>query len=235
LNLALVWGLAIAAQIYRYYRRSTLVQRQQTKWVVAGIGAIVALLVLPSIVLYLVFPADLYETAYSLVVPIQGFLLMFIPATLGISILRYRLWDIDVLIRRTLQYTLLTGLLALMYFGGVVVLQGILGPLTGESRSPLVTVVTTLAIAALFTPLRTRVQQWIDRRFYRKKYDAERSLARFAAAARDEVDMDRLSAALLDLVAETIRPDAITLWLGRTGDRAAGRRAAAAGASKLDR
>jgi hypothetical protein len=127
--------------------------------------------------------------------------------------MRYRLWDIDLLIRRTLQYTLLTGLLAMTYFGGVVVLQAILSPLTGEANSPLVTAVTTLGIAALFTPLRNRVQDFIDRRFFRKKYNAEQTLANFAAIARDEVDMDKLTSALLEVVEETMQPEKVTLWL----------------------
>lgn len=100
------------------------------------------------------------------------------------AILRYRLYDIDLIIRRTLQYSLLTGLLTLTYFGGVVVLQAGFRALTGETNSPLITVLSTLGIADLFTPLRRRVQDFIDRRFYRKKYNAEQALAQFTAIAR---------------------------------------------------
>jgi hypothetical protein len=133
--------------------------------------------------------------------------------SLAVAILRYRLWDIDLLIRRTLQYSLLSGLLALAYFGGVVVLQGILGPLTGQADSPLVAVLTTLGVAALFNPLRTRIQDFIDRRFYRQKVDAEKALAAFAAAARSETDMAQLSARLTGTIEETLQPERVNLWL----------------------
>lgn len=142
-----------------------------------------------------------------------SFAFLMIPLGIGISILRHRLYDIDVIIRRTLQYAFLTGLLALAYFGGVVVLQTLFNPLTGSTNSPLVTVITTLGIAALFNPLRHRVQDFIDRRFYRKKYNAEQALAQFAATARDEVDMEKLTAALLRVVEETVQPEKASLWL----------------------
>jgi hypothetical protein len=138
---------------------------------------------------------------------------------MAIAILRFRLFDIDVIIRRTLQFAILTGLLALTYFGGVVIIQGILSPLTGSSNSPLVTVITTLGIAALFNPLRIRVQDFIDRRFYRKKYNAEQALAQFAATARDEVDMDKLTSALLSVVEDTMQPEKVSLWLKKTKKR----------------
>jgi hypothetical protein len=136
---------------------------------------------------------------------------MLIPIAIAIAILRHRLYDINLIIRRTLQYSLLTGLLALVYFGGIVLLQELFGGLAGDS--PLVTVITTLATAALFSPLRRGTQRWIDRRFFRAKYDAERALANFAAAARDEVELDKFTEALMDLTNDTLRPERVSLWL----------------------
>ena len=130
----------------------------------------------------------------------------------AIAILRYNLWDIDLIIRRTLQYTLLTGLLLLVYFGTILVLQNLFVSFAGQ-RSQVVVVISTLTIAALFNPLRIRVQKFIDSRFYRQKYDAEQALAQFAATARNEVDMDKLTASLLGVVAEAIHPESISLWI----------------------
>jgi hypothetical protein len=131
--------------------------------------------------------------------------------------MRYRLWDIDLVIRRTLQYSLLSGLLALTYFGLVIVLQSIFTAFGGQ-RSELVTVLSTLAIAALFLPLRRRVQDFIDKRFYRQKYDAQKVLAEFAATCRDETDLDKLTARLVEVVQETMQPERVSLWLKKTGD-----------------
>lgn len=136
-----------------------------------------------------------------------------IPVSIGIAILRCRLWDIDVLIRRTLIYAVLTALLALAYFGSVVVLQNLFGAVTGQRETPLVTVLSTLVIAALFVPVRRRVQAFIDRRFYRRKYDAARTLAAFGTALRDETDLDQLTAHLTAVVDEAMQPDSVGLWL----------------------
>jgi hypothetical protein len=136
-----------------------------------------------------------------------------VPAAIAIAILRYHLWDIELIIRRTLQYSLLTGLLALVYFGSVVLGQRLAGALTGPGESPLVVVVSTLLIAALFNPLRRRVQAFIDRRFYRQKYDAIQTLAAFTQAARDETRLDALVPALLQVVQESMQPEQAWLWL----------------------
>jgi hypothetical protein len=140
-----------------------------------------------------------------------GFVLM--PLCFSIAILRYRLFDIDIIINRTLVYGALTAALALVYFGSVVLLQTLFRLVTGEGQSQLVTVLSTLAIAALFTPLRRRIQGVIDRRFYRRKYDAVRTLAAFSTAARDEVDLNELTSRLLEAVEETMQPAHVSVWL----------------------
>jgi hypothetical protein len=126
--------------------------------------------------------------------------------------LRYRLWDIDIIIRRTVQYVVVTAVLLLIYFGSVTLLQSALTDLTG-SESPLVIVLSTLLIAALFNPLRRRVQAFIDRRFYRSKYNAQQILSRFAMTSQNETNLNRLSAEIVEVIDETIKPVNVTVWL----------------------
>jgi len=203
--------LGLAALIHSGLAMRDVVSRAQLRWAVGGVAVGVALFLLnfasPTPPLY----REITLFVASLGFPIIGI-------SLAMAILRYRLFDIDVIIRKTLQYALLTGLLALVYFGSVILLQSLTENLFGE-QSPLVIVLSTLAIAALFNPLRTRIQDFIDRRFYRKKYNAEQALAQFAATARDEVDMDHLNAALLQVVEQTMQPERVSLWLKIQGEK----------------
>ncbi len=204
----------LAYQFYRYRRVSTPVQRQQTKWVLAGLSAFIA-----NVVIWFFFVEDAVQRGVdglgtvAVFAPINAVLSLSLPVALGISILRYRLWDVDVIIRRTLIYSALTATLAVAYLGSVLLLQNILRLLTGQTQNQLVTVVSTLAIAALFVPARTAMQRAIDRRFYRGKYNAARTLSDFSAAARDEVELNHLTDGLLNVVVKTMQPSQITLWL----------------------
>jgi hypothetical protein len=186
------------------YRRGTIIERQQIKWF-AFAASIVSVSLLISLIFFEVMPPMV-----ELVIGISIYSSLLL--AYAIAILRYNLWDIDLIIRHTLQYTLLTGLLLLVYFGTIFVLQNLFAGLT-DQRSQVVIVISTLTIAALFNPLRLRVQDFIDSRFYRQKYDAEQALAQFAAAARSEVDMDKLTASLLVVVEEAIHPETISLWI----------------------
>jgi hypothetical protein len=209
LFLSLNVGLVIA-QIYRYRYVSTLVQRQQTKWVVYGFTAnimVSVLVFLPTII----FPRSLFPLVFLLVFISTSILL---PFTIGIAILRYRLWDIDLIINRTLVYGTLTVTVVLVYFGLILSLQSLVHLVTGTiSEQPLVIVASTLAIAALFQPLRRRVQLVIDRRFYRRKYDAAKIVATFSSTLRQEVDLDTLHEQLIAVVQETMQPTYVSLWL----------------------
>lgn len=141
---------------------------------------------------------------------------MCLPLSVGFAILRYRLWDIDVIINRTLVYGSLSTLLALIYFGCVFGLQSLFHAITPQAASsPLIIVVSTLAMAALFQPLRHRLQQAIDRRFYRQKYDAAKMLISFSATLRGELDLTQLREQLVEVVQETMQPSHISLWLSQ--------------------
>jgi hypothetical protein len=207
----------VLSQIYRYWRVSTPTQRQQTKWVVYGLAVGFTPLLLYLLV-YLSNPEFNNPSAQSMAMFLLGnllwsFSLVSLVLSVTLAILRSHLWDIDVIIRKTLMYGALTATLALVYFGSVVLLQQLLGALVGQADSPLAIVVSTLGMAALFTPLRRRIQSDIDRRFYRSRYDAEQTLAAFSARLRDEVDIDSLSQHLVAVVQETMQPENISLWL----------------------
>jgi ADP-ribosylglycohydrolase len=137
-----------------------------------------------------------------------------VPVAVGIAILRYRLYEIDLIINRTLVYGAVTATMVAVYFGGVATTQAVFRALTGQQEQPqLAIVISTLVIAALFNPLRQHIQSFIDRRFYRRKYDAAKTLAAFSAKLRDETDLDALSADLVGVVRDTMQPAHASLWL----------------------
>jgi len=209
-------GASLFAQVYRYRRVSDPVQRQQTKWVVFGVtvalggflggrlGLVLLILIIPSLE-----QNPLFLLAAGTALPL---FLLLIPLSIGLAILHSRLWDIDIIIRRTLVYSVLSGLLALVYFGSVVVLQAVFSAVGGQRSEPVI-ILSTLAIVVLFAPLRRRVQNVIDKRFYRHKYDAQKVLEQFAATARDEVDLNKLTDRLVAVVEETMQPAHVSLWL----------------------
>jgi len=212
----LCWILpGVIAQVYRYRHVSGPMQRRQTKWVIFGLtaamtgwaGVIILLTNVPSLQPGSVAADFVGATA-------TAGLILLIPLSLAIAMLRHHLYDIDLVINRTLVYGTLTGLLALVYFGGVTATQAIVRALTGQQEQPqLAIVVSTLVIAALFTPLRHRIHGFIDKRFYRRKYDARKTLEAFSAKMRDETDLDALSDDLVGVVRETMQPAHVSVWL----------------------
>jgi hypothetical protein len=201
-------GLAImsVAAIFVRYWRVGAVQREQIKWLVYALALFAVIFTVGGL-------SAVDETGpswFDIALPLA---ILLVPLAIAVAILRYRLWDIDLLIRRTLVYSALSAVLALAYFGSILVLQNIFQALTGESRNALVTVLSTLLIAALFGPVRARVQQAIDRRFYRQKYDAARTLAAFGAQARDVVALEELSDQLVATVYQTMQPTQVVLWV----------------------
>jgi hypothetical protein len=222
--------MIVAIQTYRYRFVSTPVQRLQTRWVVLGLITLIS--TVSAVALTGIFwePLRTSPTLFALYliaeIPIVLFSLLLFPIMVAIAIMRYHLWDIDALVRRTLVYSMLTGLLAVIYFSGVALLQGVLTADRGQPTavgglssavvsqpSAVVIVLSTLAIAALVNPLRRRLQDTIDRLFYRQKYDAEKALADFAAAARSETDLAQLADRLTGTVQETMQPSQAFLWL----------------------
>lgn len=205
----------IAGQVYRYRRISTPVQRQQTKWAIYGL----ALTLIVNQVFWQTYagiPAlQRPDSLYSLlIVPDYLLMIVILAVFFGIAILRSRLFDIDVIIRRTLIYGSLTAILAGVYLAVVLGAQAVTHAFTGQrGDEPLVIVATTLLIAALFNPLRKRLQAAIDRRFYRRKYDSAKTLEAFAARLRSEVELGALSDQLVSVVQETMRPEYVSLWL----------------------
>ena len=197
-------ALGSVISIFVRFRRAGSVERSQIKWLLfSGTVSFVAI----GYRLATYEPGVSDWTGYLIIIA-----LLSVAVSISIAILRYRLFDIDFIIRKTLVYSAITLLLAMIYFGSVVLLQSLVEKITG-GQSRIVIVISTLAIAALFNPLRNRTQDFIDRRFFCKKYDAEQTLARFATVSRDEVDMDKLTTALLGVIEETMQPEMVNLWL----------------------
>jgi hypothetical protein len=207
--------LASAVSLVLRYRRAGTEVREQIKWVafaalfvgvqfVIDIGA--SLLLVPM-------TASGREPAWLALLDQVGFIMFAgVPIAVGIAVLKYRLYDIDVIINRALVYGSLTATLVALYFGGILVLQRLFVALTGQ-QSTLAVVASTLAIAALFNPLRRRIQGFVDRRFYRRKYDASKTLETFSAKLRDATDLEALSGDLKAVVGETMQPEHVSLWL----------------------
>jgi hypothetical protein len=210
--------LASALSLVMRYRRSRGDVRQQIKWI-AFAASLVALTYLIAIVALFIHPSEIWFAAglplwldlieYAALLSITS-----VPITIGFAVLKYRLYDIDLIINRTLVYGSLTAILAGVYFGGVTATQALFRDLAGQQELPqLVVVVSTLLIAALFTPLRRRIQSFIDRRFYRAKYDARKILEAFSVRLRDETDLEALNEDLVEVVRETMQPAHVSLWL----------------------
>ena len=202
--------VAVASSLFVRLHRARGVERQQIKWFAYAVSATIIGITLAYMIPDTIDMPLWFERA--------GFALNLavtpaIPISMGIAILRYRLYEIDLLINRTLVYGALTVLLGLVYFGGVAMAQVIFRILTGQEQPQLTIVVSTLIIAALFSPLRRRIQGFIDRRFYRKKYDAAKTLEAFSAKLRHETDLDALSGDLTSVVRETMQPAHVSLWL----------------------
>jgi hypothetical protein len=209
--------LASALSLVMRYRRSGGVERVQIKWIAFAASA-VGLLYLIAMVGSFTYlgPWGSPGTPLWLTLLQNAALVSFVavPVAVGFAVLRYRLYDIDVVINRTLVYGSLTAMLAAVYFGGVTATQTIFRILTGQEQQPQLAIVfSTLVIAALFNPLRRRIQSFIDRRFYRRKYDAAKTLEAFSAKLRDETDLDALSDDLVGVVKETMQPAHVSLWL----------------------
>jgi hypothetical protein len=200
-------GLGAVISLLVRFRRSRGDERQQIKWFASAAALSLVWIIVFGQASLRVLPEAIVALSSLLVIP-------SVPIATGIAILRYRLYDIDLIINRTLVYGSLTVMLALLYFGGVSGIQALFGALTGQEEQPqLAIVVSTLIIAALFNPLRRRIQAFIDRRFYRRKYDARKTLEAFSAKLRDETDLDALSDDLVGVVRETMQPTHVSVWL----------------------
>jgi hypothetical protein len=212
-----VYVLGVLLQVYRYRHVATRSERQQMKWLLFGTAVAIAVV---GPYLFAVNGLQLFrqagQSAFLLLAAsrsIRQLALLVVPVAITISILRYRLFEIDILINRTLVYGTLTATLGLGYGASVVLFQNLFRALTEQGNNLLAVVASTLALVTLFQPLRRRIQTGIDRRFYRRRYDAARILEAFSAELRDEVDLDQLSSKLVAVVEETMQPAHVSLWL----------------------
>jgi hypothetical protein len=207
----------VVAQVYRYRRVSTPAQRQQTKWVVYGLGVGLSAFAVTLVIANLLLPASLVNSSGGVLFgnTLTYACFLIIPIGIALAVLRSRLYDIDILIKRTLVYGSLTAILAALYFALVIGAQTLTHRLTDQQtpQPPVVIVLSTLLIAALFQPLRHRLQRTIDRRFDRSHYDAAKTVAAFSASLRSEVNLQQLNEHLLGVVEETMRPAHASLWL----------------------
>jgi hypothetical protein len=211
----LTLGIILGSQVYRYIRVSTPLQRQQTKWLLLGVSIVFLISDLGFAVLSSIFPWLDQSGSFSSVffgTILWALLFNCIPISIGFAMLRYRLWDIDVLINRTLVFATLTALLALVYFGLIFILQYLLRGIINQNNDVAI-VVSTLTIAALFEPLRHRIQALIDRRFYRRKYDSTKIVEAFSKTLRSEFDLNQLREHLITVVQDTMQPTHVSLWL----------------------
>jgi hypothetical protein len=214
----LVSGNTLGVQIYRYVRIYTYSERQQTKWLIFGVTTGLLLFVGLSIIGDFIPELSRPDSLYQLLVNNLGGLLVFLPIAVSVSIalLRYRLWNIDIIINRTLVYGTLTVILSVIYIGLIFGLQALLHGVISQENGVAI-VISTLATAALFQPLRHRLQMIVDRRFYRSKYDAAKIIETFSATLRNEVDLEQLSEQLVAVVQETMQPTHISLWMSKPG------------------
>jgi hypothetical protein len=218
--IAVLWGSFPVCQVYRYRRASDAVQRQQTKWVVFGVAVAVVGFLL-TLVAVGPPPVDLpqEQVGRGLVsMLLMDLFVLAIPVSIGVAVLKYRLFDIDRLINRTLVYGLLTAILGLGYIGAVLVLSQVLG----QDRSNLAVAGATLAVAAMFQPARRRIQTAVDRRFNRRKYNTAQTIQAFSTHLRDQVDLDTLATELLAVVDQTMEPTRVSLWLRPSAPRYSG-------------
>jgi hypothetical protein len=203
-SVLILTGISIVVR----WRSSSGIDRERLKWI-AYVGALIGVSLTAS-VLAITLTGDSY-ISFAILSLILGWFTVGIPLAIGIAILRYRLFDIDLIINRTLVYSIVVVLLAVVYASGVLLLQTLLGSFTGSSSVSVAA--STLGAIALFQPIRTRVQGWVDRRFYRTRYDAAVALAQFGQLVRDEVDLERLQETLFRQLIDTMQPARVSLWL----------------------